>query len=226
MTTPSANDAICALDTSTPLATAVITRQGVVVAEIERLLDRAHGEGLVPLLDELFVAAGIGPGDIGRWAVGIGPGSFTGTRIAVATVKGIVLATGAEIVGVSAFDALVCGIEPRSGERIVAVLDAMKGELFVRVDGHEPFFATPGPATERVRELFASDRAKGEVPLLVGRAALQLTLPSARSVVEPPHDVPHARAMAAVGARLPPSELALLEPEYVRPAEITKPTKR
>lgn len=220
--------ALCALDTSTPLATAVITRGGVVLAEIERVLDRAHGEGLVPLLDELFAAAGLRPGDVARWAVGIGPGSFTGTRIAVATVKGIALATGAEVVGVSAFDALLEGVEARDRERRVAVLDAMKGEVFVRVDGHEPFFATPGSANERLGELFASpsESSDRELPLLVGRASSVVLLEPARRMVEPPHDVPHARAIAIVGARLMPAELTSLEPDYVRPAEITRPAKR
>jgi tRNA threonylcarbamoyladenosine biosynthesis protein TsaB len=216
---------LCALDTSTPLATAALVRGARVVAEIERVLDRAHGEGLVPLLDELFAAAGARPNEVVRWAVGIGPGSFTGTRIAVATVKGIALATGAEVVGISAFDAIAEGVERRDRERIVTVLDAMKGEVFVRVEGCEPFFATPEAARARVAALLA---AEGEAALLVGSASERLELDGVesmrtRSIVEAPHDAPHARAMALVAARLAPADLSRLEPEYVRPAEVTAP---
>lgn len=215
-----ASPLICALDTSTPLASVALWREGVLVGEQERAFDRAHGEGLVPLLDELFAASGVSPRDIGRWAVGVGPGSFTGARIGVATVKGIALATGAEVVGVSAFDAIVHGVAKREGERIVAVLDAMKGELFVRVEGESPFFAAPAVAAERVRESFAPS----ETPLLVGALAHLMPL-EARTVVVTPHDIPHARVIAEVGASRAPVTLALLEPEYVRPAEVTKPKK-
>lgn len=211
---------ICGLDTSTPLASVALWREGTLVGEKERAFDRAHGEGLVPLLDELLAAAGVSPRDIARWAVGIGPGSFTGARIGVATVKGIALATGAEVVGVSAFDSITHGVAKGEGERLVAVLDAMKGELFVRVEGKLPFFATPAVAAERVRECLAPT----ETPLLVGTLAHLMPL-EARTVAVAPHDVPHARVIAKIGASMAPITLALLEPEYVRPAEVTKPKK-
>lgn len=210
---------ICALDTSTPLASVALFDDGVLVAELERVLDRAHGEGLVPLLSELLGGAGLGPGDIARWAVGLGPGSFTGTRIAVATVKGIVLGTGAEVVGVSAFDAVAHGLDHAPDERVVAALDAMKGEVYVRVTGETPFFAAPDVASARVIAALGDARA-----VVVGSMAGALSLGArVRTVVTPPHDVPHAAAIGRIGAVRAPSGVADLEPEYVRAADVTRP---
>jgi len=210
---------LCALDTSTPLASAALFDDGTMIASIERVLDRAHGEGLVPLLIELLGAASLTPAAVQRWAVGLGPGSFTGTRIADATVKGIVIATGAEVVGVSAFDAVSEGLARREGERIVVALDAMKGEVYVRADGEAPFFAAPAAASARLRELL------GESPVVVaGAMAHVLTLGErARVVADAPHDVPHAPAIGRLGLRLAPGPVADLEPEYVRAAEVTRP---
>jgi tRNA threonylcarbamoyladenosine biosynthesis protein TsaB len=212
------SDFVCALDTSTSLASIAFARGEEIIAEVEQELERAHGERLVPLLDELTRAHGIEPEAVRRWIVGIGPGSFTGVRIAVATVKGIALATDAEVVGVTSFDAVTSGVAKEANERIVAVLDAMKGELYVRVEGAEPFFARADIAAERVRALLGA----GEAPLLVGGCASFLPL-EGRRLDGAPHDVPHARSLLSVGRASASVPLALLEPEYVRPADVTKP---
>lgn len=213
---------ICALDTSTPLASVALLDGETLVGEREVALDRAHGEALVPLLDEVFSLVGWRARDVERWAVGIGPGSFTGTRIAVATVKGIALATGAEVVGVSSFDALEEGAVSlfQPDECPVSVLDAMKGELFVRVGGGEPFYARAEEAAAQTRERLAGRRA-----VLIGDASMLMPLEGVRRLTEPPQDLPHARAMARVAKTRAPSVLATLEPEYVRPAEITVPKR-
>lgn len=210
---------VCAIDTSTPLASvALVDVRGELVASVERNLDRSHGEAIIPLLDELLAQVGAGPRDIARFGVGIGPGSFTGVRIAVATVKGIALGTGAEVVGVSAFDALAEGLAAEPGERIVAVLDAMKGELFVRLAGGAPFF---GKASV-VRDVVSAALAPGERPLVVGAMGRELGL-DARHESAAPHDVPHASAIARIAARGRAMTLEEVEPEYVRPADITVP---
>src|SRR6185312_5739696 len=118
---------------STPLGSVALFEDGHLVAEDARRVSNAHGESLLPMMDALFSRVGWAPRDVARWGVGVGPGSFTGARIAVATAKGIALATGAELVGVTSLDALAEGIAAIEGEAIASLLDAMKGELFVQV---------------------------------------------------------------------------------------------
>ena len=70
---------------------------------VERRLDRngAHASDLLPALDALLTECGAGPRDITRIAVGIGPGSYTGLRVGIATAQGLARGTGAPLVGVS-----------------------------------------------------------------------------------------------------------------------------
>jgi tRNA threonylcarbamoyladenosine biosynthesis protein TsaB len=123
---------LAAVDTSTSLGSVALYEAGALVAEDERRVSNAHGESLLPMLDALFQRAGWKAQDVGRWAVGIGPGSFTGIRIGVATVKGIQIATGAELVGVTSLDAIAGQVE---ADVVIAVLDALRAELFVQASG-------------------------------------------------------------------------------------------
>jgi len=209
---------LVAVDTSTALGTVALFDGGELVATREQRVSNAHGESLLPLIDALFAEVGWKPRDVARWAVGIGPGSFTGTRIGVSTVKGIALATGAEVVGVDSFDALVFGV---AGELLVPLIEAGKSEVFFRIGGGPPGHAPLATLPERIREQ-ANDLAP---------KALFLGLPSASLVgvaarLDPPHDVPRATSIGRIAMLRGPSDLDALEPFYVRPPEITMPKPR
>lgn len=222
---------LCAVDTSTALGSVALYEGDRLVAEDARRVSNAHGESLLPMLDALFARVGWRPGDVARYCVGIGPGSFTGVRIGVATVKGIVLATGAELVGVSSLAALAALAGTRQGRPplpVLAAVAAIRGELYVEViggDRSEPVCLAPdaiAPWLDQVApgapELLLVGEAAANIPELPGRRTTRLTTDE--------HALPHARGVALVGRTLTPGPPGLLEPLYVRPPEITVPRAR
>lgn len=92
-----------------------------------------HMTRLLALVDEEMRAVGAGWDDIDRIAVGVGPGTFTGLRIGVATAQALSRARDIDLVGVSTLHSLALGAarEAESGEdAVLAVIDARRGEVF------------------------------------------------------------------------------------------------
>ncbi len=221
---------LAAIETSTALGSVALYDGGDIVAHDERRVSNAHGESLLPMVSALFARAGWRAADVGRWGVGIGPGSFTGVRIGVATVKGIAIATGAEVVGVTSLDAIAYGVDAGTDEVVVAVLAAMKGELFMQAWHagacvHEAAHVKTAVAGEWLARLGAAKL------VLVGGGASEVgedglagvdrAKVACRFVVDAPHDVPRAAVVGAI-ARLRGADGDDLEPLYVRPPEITQ----
>lgn len=95
-----------------------------------------HARQLLALSAQLLAAGGVRWSDLDLVALGAGPGSYTGLRIALATARGIARAYGAKLIGVSSLRALA---EPLHGRAVFAALDARRGEAFVAAyrDGDE-----------------------------------------------------------------------------------------
>lgn len=206
---------LCAVDTSSALGSVALFDDDVLVAECEERVSNAHGESLLPMLERLFRATDTAPADVARWCVGIGPGSFTGTRIGVATVKGIVLATGADIVPVTSLEAMIALAGEHPGARVVAAVAAIRGEVYVQAPGREPACLP--------KEAFDEWLGPGPDVVLVGEAARILVGPRAKHLDRTELALPHARGVAAVGRGRDPVTPDLVEPAYVRPPEITAP---
>src|SRR4051794_33234561 len=93
-----------AFDTATDVATVALVRDGDVLGE-----RRSRAVSVLADADELLREAGLGPRDLERLAVGVGPGSFTGVRIGLAAARGLGLALEVPVAGVSTLDALAAG---------------------------------------------------------------------------------------------------------------------
>ncbi len=212
---------LVAIDTSTPLGTIALFEGGALLLEREQRVSNAHGESLLLALDAMLAEVRWRPRDVARWAVGVGPGSFTGARIGLATAKGIVLATGAEMVAVHSLEAVAFGALAAPGELRVALLEAGKNELFVQVAGDAPTHL----AKPDVRALLASLSAP---LLLVGEGAKAVALDglNARLVSTAPNDVPRASSIGFIALGRAACDPATLEPLYVRAPEITRPAGR
>jgi tRNA threonylcarbamoyladenosine biosynthesis protein TsaB len=166
---------------------------------------------------------------IERIAVGVGPGSFTGLRIGIATARGLAQARGIPVVPVSTLGALARGIitsDEGRGQLALPVIDARRGEAFAALlddRGTElwpPFVAPPEYLADRLKDL---DRT----PLAAGDGALRFAaeLEAAGAMVAPPEDPVHrvaARHVCAVGEEANEALPEQIQPLYLRPPDAKK----
>jgi tRNA threonylcarbamoyladenosine biosynthesis protein TsaB len=119
---------LLAIDTSTLTTSAALLDGARVVAERDALAT-PHSESLLPLIDALLAGAGVAPAALEAVACGVGPGSFTGLRIGLATAKGLCFAIRRPLVTVSSLAALALEAEG-TAELVLTVMDARRGEVF------------------------------------------------------------------------------------------------
>jgi tRNA threonylcarbamoyl adenosine modification protein YeaZ len=123
---------ILSLDTTTRGGSVAIVHDGVVVHEAGGDAALTHAQRLPAELMSACAAAGVEIAAIGLFAVAVGPGSFTGLRIGIATVQGLAMARQRRVVPVSTLEALAAAA-PGNSPRIAAWMDAQRGEVFAQV---------------------------------------------------------------------------------------------
>ena len=115
-------EVVLALETATRrLSIALIDSSGC-IAEVSDDSERIHSERLFPAVDSMFKRVGLGLQDLTGVALAIGPGSFTGLRIGLATVKGLTFGSSLPVVGVSTLAGLAAAIESEKDEKSSSVL--------------------------------------------------------------------------------------------------------
>jgi tRNA threonylcarbamoyladenosine biosynthesis protein TsaB len=186
---------ILAFDTATDVATSALVLDGEVLGERS-----SRAVTLLEDVDALLRQAGAHTRDLDALAVGIGPGSFTGVRVGLATARGLALALELPVAGVSTLDALAAG-----APGAVPVVDARRREIFVLLDGP--------------RVLAPADLAIDPGTVLVGSGAVRYRAElEARGAEIPPDDderhVPRARFHAQLARDFGPAET--VEPLYLR----------
>jgi tRNA threonylcarbamoyladenosine biosynthesis protein TsaB len=227
---------VLGLDTATAAtAVALLTADG---ALLEARDDPAggdrprHATTLLPLAAGLLDRAGIDWPALDLIAVGIGPGTFTGLRIGIATARALAQGAGAELVGISSLRALAAGAASESPQRpVAAMIDARRGELFVAAySGAEQLLEPLALAPERVAAALDRVAPAGSDPwLAVGDGALRFrSVLEAAGVAVAPDDSGFHRVSAAVICRLAATGQAdahePVTPHYVRvpDAELTR----
>lgn len=178
-----------------------------------------HTQRLLALCAEALAEAGAEWGDVTRIGVGVGPGSFTGLRIGVATARALGQARGAETVTVSTLAALARGVagDAPPTRDVVAVLDARRGEAFAAP------FAAGSPVAPAAVSVDPPDLAGLAGPgwLAVGDGAVRYRGELERGGIEVPPDAdPRHRVgggpLVRLAATATPVPVATLVPEYVR----------
>lgn len=117
---------ILALETSTELGSCALLRDGVVA---ERICPpgKSHSETLLPLVRELLAESGVKVGQLDAIAFGVGPGAFTGLRVACGAAQGLAVATNRPLIPVTSLETMAA---LAGAERVLALLDARMGEVY------------------------------------------------------------------------------------------------
>ena len=169
-----------AIDTATKTAGVALLRDEQILAEYFFNLPVNHSETVLPAVHRGLELAGVGIADVGLIALTVGPGSFTGLRIGASTVKGLALAAGTPVVGVSTLEALAYNAVGFPGV-ICPLLDARKGEVYAglyRCGGEgfpepvgEERVATPAEILQPIQgdALFLGDGMAAAAALIAGR---------------------------------------------------------
>ena len=138
-----------AVDTTTNRGGFALARNGRLLEEVSGDPGLTHGERLPGALCALLGRQGMTTADVDRYAVALGPGSFTGLRVGIATVQGLALAHGRPVIGVPVLDILVNIAARRTGDGsppdlIVPWVDAKRGEVFSALYERDPGPVMPG----------------------------------------------------------------------------------
>jgi tRNA threonylcarbamoyladenosine biosynthesis protein TsaB len=195
---------ILAFDTATDVATSALVLDGEVLGE-----RTSRAVTVLEDVDALLRQAGAHTRELEGLAVGIGPGSFTGVRIGLATARGLALALGVPVAGVSTLDALAAG-----APGAVPVVDARRGEVFVLED--EPRVLAPA----------ALQLSPGTLCVGNGAVRYRAQLEAEGAEIPPDEDerhLPRARFHAQLARDYGPAES--VEPLYLRVPDADKTSR-
>jgi tRNA threonylcarbamoyladenosine biosynthesis protein TsaB len=216
---------ILALDTATPATVVgVAAPDGTLLAA--RRHDPAAGEKpghttqLLPLAHAALTEAGASWGDLTRIGAGVGPGTFTGIRIGVATARALAQGLEVETVAVSTLHALALGANPAHDGPVLAILDARRGEAYLAAYDAAGAQILPPSAWPPERLVEIPARAPGSWQA-VGDGAIRFRAElEAVGVAVSPDDADLHKVSAGPLCRLtaeaPPVPRDGLVPEYVR----------
>lgn len=117
------------VDSSSLAASVAIVVDDKLILEYMLQNELTHSQTLMPMIAQAFKAVGLTPNDVDRFACSCGPGSFTGLRIGIATVKGLAYAVNKPAVGISTLRALAFNI-PCSPYLICPIMDARRNQVY------------------------------------------------------------------------------------------------
>jgi tRNA threonylcarbamoyladenosine biosynthesis protein TsaB len=203
---------ILALDASTPVTTVALARgNGREVLSEVSLTARGASETLLPAIHAALDLAGEDLGSVGRVLAGVGPGTFTGIRIAAATARALSAGAGIPLSKNSTLDALAAPARSYSGD-VLAVLDARRGQVFARR------YSEAGPTTG-IYCLTPEELSVEGGPLVVGDGAVRYRGALSGLGRIPPEDSPLHKVTAVghvISADLSPVSHDELVPIYIR----------
>ena len=221
---------VLALDSAGSGCSVVVGAGETVLAAERCATARGQAEMLLPLVDVVMRRSGLSRLALDIVGATVGPGSFTGIRVGLATALGIALATGVRPVGVTSFEAVAAGLSREVREWgasfLLVALESRREELYIQLFDHascpagDPMGALPAALGETLKGLI------GEAPLIVGGDAAQraasMLLPRADTIVTKGSAPDAAGLLRAVLGRASRREGSLKpSPVYLRPPDVT-----
>jgi tRNA threonylcarbamoyl adenosine modification protein YeaZ len=194
------------------------------VRHAHEVRDKGHAERLLPMIDEVMQEAGLAFSDIGRIAVTVGPGSFTGVRVGVAAARGLALASGIATVGATSLAVMAHQAhellgQVRCGRLLAVAVDARRGSVYLQLLGEAHDAAAPP-------RLLAVDDVAGQIgtrPTIVVGSGAAIVADAVRVAGGQAEATlvdlqPDARSLALLAADLAPAHS--LRPLYLRPPDV------
>ncbi|MEG0969927.1 MAG: tRNA (adenosine(37)-N6)-threonylcarbamoyltransferase complex dimerization subunit type 1 TsaB [Acidaminococcaceae bacterium] len=217
---------VLGIDTATIVCAVGLCKDGKPLAEYQINIGMTHSEGLLPQLEQLLVRTGITKNEVDLIAVSMGPGSFTGLRIGLATAEALAYSWQIPLTGVSTLKALAYNV-PVANVVLAPVLDAQKGNYYLAIYEWIAGVLTVHQEVQVVSKAELGERlgafnrqtlilgectkiSQEELPAQVELAALSLRMPQAVSV-----------ALLALQQATPQQDKEFfgLEPYYIRRSE-------
>lgn len=120
---------ILAFDTCMAAVSVAVWRDGAVLAAARVVLAQGQAEALMPLIEKTMTQAGVGYDQLDRIAVTVGPGSFTGVRVGLAAARGVGLAAGKPVIGVTTTEVLAAQVNKA---RVLVTIDTKRGDFYAQ----------------------------------------------------------------------------------------------
>jgi len=209
-----------AIDTSTSACSAALLNGDRLISHRLQVMARGQSEALMPMVRAVLADAGVGVDALGLLAVTVGPGAFTGIRIGLAAARGLALATGLPLAGITSTWAVAAAVPPveRHGRTLAVALDSRRDRPWVQLFG---------PGLDPLGEIFAGTAdeivAACPGPLCLagdGAAPLAAALPGAVLASSP--GWPDAQWVGRLGLAAWATGRALDPvPLYLRPPDVT-----
>ena len=217
---------VLSIESATNVASVALCMEGMVLAERFLNIKKNHSEKLLPLIDGMLLDAEMSPQDLDLIAVSVGPGSFTGLRIGLATAKGLAYGWDLPVKGVNTLDAMAYALSGDQGT-VVPLINARRKEAFgafYRDNGRcgDYFVLNAQAIKERLEEFGLID------PLFTGdgvhaiREELAACMPSARfaSYSSLDNRASSVGLLAMEGFKAQgPDDLSSLFPTYIRASQ-------
>lgn len=217
---------VLAFDSAGRGCSAAVLHQGRLTARRSAPMERGQSEALMPMIEAVLQEAALAADALDLIAVTVGPGAFTGLRIALAAGHGLAIATGRPLMGITNFAATAAQAPPaaRAGRKLVVALDSKRRELYLQAFGADG--GALGKGALVAPEAFAAWVPEGRL-ILAGDGAPRLAaaLGPDRARLAPGPGMTDAADVARLAAQawqpgIPP---ARPQPLYLRAPDTTPP---